>query len=99
MLKLTLLATALIMLGAVLVPSHEAAAQPPSGIYRIPGSTPGLLPGGHLIDPCYNATACGGSSQPHPLPPIGRGTTPHCGGVEKCLAIPAPGQIRPLIAD
>ena len=98
MLKLTLVAMALTILGALLVPPQSTAAPRPSGIYRIPGTTP-VLPGGHVIDPCFDANACGGKPLPRPLPPIGRGTTPHCGGVELCLVEPAPDQIRPLIAD
>ncbi len=95
MLKLTLIATALTMLGALLVSPQVMATPRPSGIYRIPGTTP-VLPGGHLIDPCYNASACGGRPLPRPLPPIVPGT-PHCGRGEMCLT--PPGQIRPLIAD
>ena len=48
MLKLTLIATALTVLGALLVPPQSMATPRPSGIYRIPGTTP-VLPGGHLM--------------------------------------------------
>lgn len=96
MLKLTLLATALTIVGALLVPPQVLSAERPSGIYRIPGRTP-VFPGGHLVDPCYDASACGGKPLPRPMPPVGPGWT-GC-GVDRCVIDPLPGHIVPLNAD
>jgi hypothetical protein len=84
-LKFSLVATSLMIVGVLLVPPQAmAAVRSPGVIYH--GPVP-QQPGGGLVDPCFDRNACG--KKPVPVPPIGRFLPPpSCGKGEMCLSPP-----------